>query len=458
VPAGVTSLSVLAFGAPGGLGGQTLSGLPGHGADGARVAGVLTVTAGATLYVEVGGPGGEGKTNFGFAEGGAGGFNGGGAGGGGGTVTESGGGGGGGATDLRTVPCASACPGEATSLASRLLVAAGGGGGGAAQGIGGGGAGGGASALGLDGSNAEPVSGGDPGFGGGGATAVGGGTAGAGGEGCGVLTAAGDGESGAGGSGGNQGSGGGGGGGGYFGGGGGGGGCGGTFAGGGGGGGGSSFGPVGASFSQGATGTPMVQVVPRYSLSVAKGGSGSGQVLSSPAGIDCGAACTAEFDEGATVTLTATAASGSSFAGWSGGGCSGTGQCTVMVQSDAAVTASFDAIPPAPSPGKLFANRLARVKRGAALLRVRCRGEEGARCTGVARLTVGQRRRGHRHRLTIGKAHFDLPVGDATQTMRVPLSAAGRTLLRLAGRGGLKVRLSGRRINNRVVKLKPAGM
>jgi hypothetical protein len=46
------------------------------------------------------------------------------------------------------------------------------------------------------------------------------------------------------------------------------------------------------------------------------------------------------------VTLTATAASGSTFAGWSGGGCSGTGTCTVTMTADKSVTANFDLTSP----------------------------------------------------------------------------------------------------------------
>jgi beta-lactam-binding protein with PASTA domain len=43
--------------------------------------------------------------------------------------------------------------------------------------------------------------------------------------------------------------------------------------------------------------------------------------------------------------LAAIAASGSGFAGWSGGGCSGIGSCVVTINADTAVTATFTANP-----------------------------------------------------------------------------------------------------------------
>jgi hypothetical protein len=85
----------------------------------------------------------------------------------------------------------------------------------------------------------------------------------------------------------------------------------------------------------------------RHQLAVTKSGSGSGSVISSPAGIGCGATCAAEFDHGTEVTLTATAAAGSEFQGWSGV-CTGTGACTVTVDASAAVTATFAATAPPP--------------------------------------------------------------------------------------------------------------
>ena len=81
-------------------------------------------------------------------------------------------------------------------------------------------------------------------------------------------------------------------------------------------------------------------------LTVNKNGSGSGAVSSSPAGIDCGPTCSAQFDFSTSVALAASAASGSSFAGWSGAGCSGTGPCQVVMDSDQTVTATFTARTP----------------------------------------------------------------------------------------------------------------
>jgi hypothetical protein len=78
-------------------------------------------------------------------------------------------------------------------------------------------------------------------------------------------------------------------------------------------------------------------------LTVAKAGTGSGTVTSSPAGISCGATCSATYTNGTPVTLTAAAATGSTFAGWSGGGCSGIGTCSVTVSTATSVTATFTA-------------------------------------------------------------------------------------------------------------------
>jgi hypothetical protein len=76
---------------------------------------------------------------------------------------------------------------------------------------------------------------------------------------------------------------------------------------------------------------------------VAIAGAGLGAV--SGAGLDCPGDCSGSYAGGTVVTLTASASVGSSqFAGWSGGGCSGTGPCTVTVDASQTVTATFSRV------------------------------------------------------------------------------------------------------------------
>jgi hypothetical protein len=75
-------------------------------------------------------------------------------------------------------------------------------------------------------------------------------------------------------------------------------------------------------------------------LTVTKAGAGAGTVTSNPAALSCGSTCTASFPDGETVTLTTTAAAGSSFGGWSGA-CTGTGSCQVAMSAARSVTATF---------------------------------------------------------------------------------------------------------------------
>jgi hypothetical protein len=246
VPSGVSSLQILAVGAPGG--GQ--AGFVGDG--GGATSGSVAVTGGETLYVEVGGPGNS-QT---------GGFNGGGSSSGFGDAS-----GGGGASDVRTVSSTAS-----GSLGSRLVVAGGGGGSGAAGfesdnsqiAPGAGGAAGSAGSTGS--SDAESDPGGNGGQAG---TLTAGGAGGSGGvnsigESGPASTAGTQGQGGDGGSYSNLGgSGGGGGGGGYYGGGGGGAGGRSTSAGGGGGGGGGgySYAPAGGSTGVAAAGAAALVTI-----------------------------------------------------------------------------------------------------------------------------------------------------------------------------------------------------
>jgi hypothetical protein len=83
-------------------------------------------------------------------------------------------------------------------------------------------------------------------------------------------------------------------------------------------------------------------------LVVARSGTGTGTVTSTPAGITCGSDCTETLVAGTSLTLAAAAASGSTFSGWSGGGCSGTATCIMTVSADTTVTATFTTSAPMP--------------------------------------------------------------------------------------------------------------
>ncbi len=116
---------------------------------------------------------------------------------------------------------------------------------------------------------------------------------------------------------------------------------------------------IGALLDNGPTGTSLIHnslnntMLGRYlfqvrnglvqgALTVTEAGTGTGIVTSAPSGISCPTTCSANFASGTQVTLTARPADGSTFAGWSGGGCTGTGTCVVTLNTATAVSATFN--------------------------------------------------------------------------------------------------------------------
>jgi hypothetical protein len=81
-----------------------------------------------------------------------------------------------------------------------------------------------------------------------------------------------------------------------------------------------------------------------FVLSVTENGTGTGTVVGSPPDINCGRTCSTTVPPAMVVTLEAYPAAGSSFAGWST--CSGLGSCSVTMNSDQSITASFNVGPP----------------------------------------------------------------------------------------------------------------
>ncbi len=84
------------------------------------------------------------------------------------------------------------------------------------------------------------------------------------------------------------------------------------------------------------------QVIANFSkntFQVSRSGGGSGTVTSDPAGINCGTQCSFDFPAGTQVKLTATAAAGSAFTGFSGA-CIGA-TCNLTLAGPSQVTATF---------------------------------------------------------------------------------------------------------------------
>jgi uncharacterized repeat protein (TIGR02543 family) len=80
-------------------------------------------------------------------------------------------------------------------------------------------------------------------------------------------------------------------------------------------------------------------------ITVSDGGSGSGTVTSSPAGIDCGTTCAASFTAGTQVTLTAQAAANSLFLNWTGACTGTTATCTITASGATTAAATFAKLP-----------------------------------------------------------------------------------------------------------------
>ncbi len=99
---------------------------------------------------------------------------------------------------------------------------------------------------------------------------------------------------------------------------------------------------------------PLAPTVP-----LAMRATGEGAITSELAGVRCDAICEAPVRSGAQVTLSARPEEGSAFTGWSGGGCEGTGECTVQMSEARSVSAEFEAIAGPPAPPAASASEIA---------------------------------------------------------------------------------------------------
>ncbi|HEX3240950.1 MAG TPA: hypothetical protein VHR18_12565 [Solirubrobacterales bacterium] len=174
-------------------------------------------------------------------------------------------------------------------------------------------------------------------------------------------------------------------------------------------------------------------------LSVTIGGSGS---------VTCnGGPCAASYPEGAVITLVATPAAGSTFTGWEGSGCSGTGNCVITLKADAVVLASF-----APEAAKEGTPKVATpvvVSGGKAPLKISCKGS--GPCSGTVKLTAKIKQGKKMKNVVIGKASYNVEAGKS-KTIKVKLNGAAKKLLN-EGKS-ITAKLSGPGMKGSV-KLKP---
>jgi len=137
----------------------------------------------------------------------------------------------------------------------------------------------------------------------------------------------------------------------------------------------SGSGPCERKINSDRTVNAVFSAVGNRTLTVSKAGSGQGVVTSKPTAIECGGTCSTELDASTKVALHAVATPGSTFSGWSGEGCSGTGPCKVLMNEARNVTATF-AKNPSPPEAKCRVPRL----RGKSLARAR-RALSAAHCS-----------------------------------------------------------------------------
>ncbi len=90
------------------------------------------------------------------------------------------------------------------------------------------------------------------------------------------------------------------------------------------------------------SGIGITPPAPTHTLRVELAGGGGGKVEGGAGAISCPSACSHAFADGTEVTLTATPASDSAFAGWLGSGCGDSRTCRLMIGANTTLIARFE--------------------------------------------------------------------------------------------------------------------
>jgi hypothetical protein len=192
-------------------------------------------------------------------------------------------------------------------------------------------------------------------------------------------------------------------------------------------------------------------------LTVSLAGAGSGKVTSS-GGISCPSSCDHVYTSGTSDTLTAVAAPGSRFTGWSGGGCSGTGTCKVTVSSALDVTANFALVPPSCSLA-VSSSKVTLRKRHKSppvdtlVLIVKCSQATSARVTGALTERLSRK---HSERFKLGPATASVAAG-MTHTFDIKLSGSAIKGLKHGHRESVSLALTATNANGSATARASAG-
>ncbi len=205
-----------------------------------------------------------------------------------------------------------------------------------------------------------------------------------------------------------------------------------------------------------------VFAIAQDTLTVTKTGTGGGAVVCD------GEACAASYPQGTVLTLAASPSPGSTFAGWSGAGCAGTASCTITLDADTSVVATFAAkpaeaapqptvTPPPPALGvgqARLAEAVFRVTSSRASIKLTCAG--AGPCKGVLKLyaSVPQGSKGKKVTRLIGESSFSIGQGKS-QTVTVKI-ANSRVKTELDRDRAVKVQVKGTAVKSGAGTLKPA--
>lgn len=114
---------------------------------------------------------------------------------------------------------------------------------------------------------------------------------------------------------------------------------------------------------------------------------------------------------------------------------------------------------PGTAPGTAFAARTALARGRIGVLRLLCRGQQGARCRGILRLytrvRIGRADRTRTRTILIGAARYNLPAVQQLHRVRFRLTPAGARLLHRSTPRGLRSLLAGPGLRNRLIRLRP---